>query len=179
MRYFLFSMAFLALSFTAPNVANAADASVAVVDVQSLLSDSKAAKNIQKQIQGYREKFLEELSKRETELREMDKALMKEKDKLSSEELAKRRQAFEKQFAETGAMAQKKRKELDRATFNAVGQLKESLFQVVQDIASEQGYELVISRQNVVVGAKSIDISDEAMARLNKKVSKIKLELED
>lgn len=156
-----------------------AQTSIAVVNVQQLLSESKAAKSIQEQVQQHREKFLEELSKQEQTLRDMEKELVEDSKTMNPEDLAAKRQKFEEQFAETRQLVQKRKTELDIAVAKAMGELRDRLFQVVQNIASDKGYDLVISNQNVVVGTKSIDISEESMEALNEAVSKITLEMQE
>ena len=154
-----------------------AQTSVAVVDVKMLLSDSLAAQSIQKQVQEQRTQFLEELSKQEQTLRGMEKSLLEASKSLSSEQVAEKKGEFEKQFSETRQLVQKRKSELDQAVGKAMDQLRDQLFVVVQKIATDKGYDLVISRQNVVVGAKTIDITDESMKALNESISAINLQV--
>lgn len=155
-----------------------AQATIGMVDVQRLLSDSDAAHNIQQQIQSQRETFLAEVSAQEQSLRALEKQLTEEHASLPSAEFALKKEEFEKQFVETRRLAQKRKKSLDEAVARAMAKLNEELNKVVKEVAAERGYTMVLSRQNVVMGGDNIDISDEVMARLNKSVSKIALEVE-
>ena len=89
----------------------------------------------------------------------------------------KEKQAFEKNFIETRNTAQKQKVKLDQASIKAMGKLEAKIYEVIQSIADEKKIELVLSKQSVVIGASSLDITKEAMEKLNKAVSKIKLEL--
>jgi outer membrane protein len=155
-----------------------AQTSIAVVDVQRLLTESEAAKSIQKQVQAKREKFLTVLSAQERELREMERELVEPKSDIPKERQAENKKAFEERFQQTRQMAQKARHDLDAATAKAMAQLRDAVYEVVGAIADERGYTLVLAKQNVVIGDKSIDISEESLNRLNKAVSDIKLEVE-
>jgi Skp family chaperone for outer membrane proteins len=43
------------------------------------------------------------------------------------------------------------------------------LYQIIAEITKENGYTLVIQKQNIVLYDLSIDISDEALLRLNER----------
>lgn len=156
--------------------AQAAETSIAVVDVQKLMTESKAAKDIQQQMQKKKDSFLAELSKEETELRDKEKKLVAEKANLSEEEFAKKAKEFEQKLIETRKAAQGKKRTIDEASAKALAKLRNEIYKVVEVISAEKGYNLVISRQYVVLGEKSIDISDEAMTKLDAAITKIPLE---
>ncbi len=169
-------VALLLLSFSAPVQAQEST-SIAVVDVQKLLTESKAAKDIQKQLKKYREKFMEHLSKEEQALKKTEKDLIEKKADMAPEDFAKERKAFEEKFLETRRFAQKQKRALDEATVKAMANLEAELYKAVQSIADDKGYDLIISRQNVVLGAKALDISEDAMSKLNDAISKIELDV--
>jgi outer membrane protein len=160
-----------------PGKLSAAETSIAYVDVQKLLTESSAAKDIQAQMQKYREKFIADLSKQEQSLNDQRKKLEEEGAKLTKEQLTERKKKFESDFEEARKSAQKRKKDIDAALTRALVQLKEKLFKVVESIAKEKGYAFVLSRQMVVIGDPSADITDMAMEKLNQAVSKIPLDI--
>ena len=167
--------AFFVLTF-APQTAMA-EQDIAIADIKKLLSESDAAKHIQTQVQKQRETFLQSVSKQEQDLKKTEKELIEKKATLSPEDFAKEKQEFEKKFIETRNEAQKQKVKLDKAAIKAVGELEEEIYKVIQGIADERELSLVLSKQSVVLGANSLDITAEAMKQLNKAISKIKLEL--
>ena len=66
----------------------------AVVDINALLNDSAAGKSIQEQLEKKRSEFQEEFSKRETELRQVEKNIIDKKEKAPVEELEKEKRKF-------------------------------------------------------------------------------------
>ena len=153
--------------------------SIAVVDVQALLTKSEAAISIEKQIDEYKERFVGEIAKQEQELRDMEKELGEQRSKLGKDEFASKAKAFEEKLIETRKLAEKKRRAFDEASAKALDTLRETLYGVVQELAREKGFTLVISKQNVILGEQSIDLTDETMTMLNKKVSSITLDIAD
>ena len=166
---------FVVLLLSAP--AYAADMKFAVVDVEKILNDSKAGKSIEKQLTDRREAFQKEFSTRENNLVNAEKQLVEEKSNLSAEEFAQKRQSFEKQFLETRNLFQKRRNSLDKGLGNALAQLRKNIIQVTAEIADEEGYQVVLTRDSVVIVAKEMEITQKVLTRLDKKVQNIKLDV--
>ncbi|MCB1532387.1 MAG: OmpH family outer membrane protein [Alphaproteobacteria bacterium] len=158
--------------------ASAAELSIAVVDVQKLLTQSEAAKSIQVQVQAEREKFLTKLSKEEESLRSMEKELMDKGQDLSQDERMEKRKAFEEKFNETQRAAQEAKARIETAVVDAMAKLNQEAFKAVEAIAEEKGYNLILAKQHVVASDKSIDISEESMERLNASIKDIKVQIE-
>ncbi len=182
MKRFLMCASAVAVLFSGmTTLSHAEDAagvtSIAVVDVRSLLTNSKAAKSIQGQIKSHREKFVKNLAEEEKELRGMEKKLIESKDKASPEEFGKKRQAFEEKLLSTRKKAEERRRGLEKGAAQATGKLRKEITDIVQSIADAKGYDLVLSSQNVVVGANKLNISKEVMDKLNSKVSKISVKV--
>ena len=152
---------------------------IGVVDVQKLLSESDAALDIQRQIHENRNRFLEEVSTQEQTLRAMEKQLSEEHSTLPTEEFAKKKEAFEKQFVETRRLAQKRKKALDDAAAAAMASLTGHMNAAVKEVSAERGFTIVLSRQQVVMADDTIDISGDVLEKLNKAVSQIALVIEN
>ncbi len=146
---------------------------IAVVDVEKLLVDSKAAKSIKKQIDKKREEFLSKVKEAEEKLRKDQEAIEKEREKLSKEELVAKFQEFEKKRIKARGSIQKKKSELDKSYSDAMNLLTKTIFDVCQEIANEDGIDLIITRQNIIVGSKSLDITSKVLEKMDKKLPKI------
>lgn len=165
-----FIIAFLALFLS---VSAHAQTKIAVVDMRALLTESQVAKSIQSQIKSRRDSFVSDLSTEEKKLRGMEKTLIEEKGKVSDQDFIDKRQSFEKELIETRKEATDKRRNLEKAAAEASVTLRKEITSVVETIVEENDYDLVLSMQDVVVGSNTLNITDEVMARLNKKMSKI------
>ena len=150
---------------------------IAVVDVRALMNESKAAKSIQDQLVKHREKFLADLSKQEQRLREEEQKLATAQGTLDKEAFSQKVKEFEESKLKTRQMVQDQKRELDESVSEATNALRTEIFKVVEKIAEEDGYDLVLTRQNVVVGSQNLNITDEAMKRLDKALSSVKLKV--
>ncbi len=174
LRYRVFTFLVCCLLFPA---AALAAGSIGVVDVSYILTQSSAAKSIQEQRETHREIFLSEISQAEQELRTEEQKILEMRATLSSEEYAKKRQAYETKLIETRKMTQEKKRVLEEASNTSMDALREHLYVVVQSIANERGFELVISNKNVIAGEKSLDITQETLEKLNQEIETIPLKI--
>ncbi len=166
---------FLLLSMVSGVTTTFAQINIAVVDVERILSESKGAKSVQKQIDKKRKNFLSGVKKTEEKLRNDQKSIEKKRNDLSKEELFAEIQRFEKQRIEARSSIQDKKTALDKSYTKAMNILTKTIFDVCQEIADEDGIDLIITRQNIIVGSKSLDITSKVMERMNKKLPKLTL----
>ncbi len=180
MSYFsrLFFVAIFSAILFMPGYAKAEELKIAVVDVEKVLNDSKAGQSIQKQLAVKREAFQKEFSGRENNLMNAEKTLMEKKKDTSAEEFSKQRKDFEKQLLETRNLFQKRRAALDKGLGDALSELRKNIIQVTADVADEGKYQVVLTRDSVVIIQKEMDITDQVLQRLNKKLPNIKLDVE-
>lgn len=152
---------------------------IAVVNVQKIMSESKAALSIQSQLSAKRDVFQKELSEHEQILQNYQSELGTQRERTApDEELLEKQEEFEKQLFETRKLVQSRRRLLEKAAAEALTELREKVLQIVAEIADKEQYELVITRQNVVLAQKSMDITDTVMKMLDKNISSVKLNLD-
>lgn len=155
-----------------------AQTSIAVVDVEKVLNEAKAAIALNKTRADEREKFLSKLSKQESSLREEGKALFAKRKDLSEEEFLKEQKAYESKLLEMRKKTQKQKRAFEEASNKALDELKDHLAEAVQQLAQEKGYGLVISNRDVITGEKSLDITNETIKALNDKKITIPFKVE-
>jgi outer membrane protein len=154
-----------------------AQTSIAVVDMQQILSESAAAKDILAQLKTHREKMDKEIKTIEEGLKKEEQTLIKAKETAKPEEFAKLRQAFEKKLTDSRTKVQQQRKSADAAFNKAIAQLRENIVAVVTDLATEKKIQLIITKQTVVIGDHALEVTDEVMTKLNAKIKSIKVNL--
>lgn len=155
-----------------------ADLSFAVVDVQRIMTESNAAKSIQKQVQEKREVLQSEFAGYEQTLRDNEKELIEKRGDMSAEEFKSKRESFQKDLQETGTVVQGKKRDLERSLVTATAKLRGEILRTVAKIAEEKNYDVVMTRQNIVLVAKTLDITEEVMQAINAKINEIPLTAE-
>lgn len=152
--------------------------SLAVVDIQQLLRDSKAAQGIESQLATIRKNFQAEVEGDEKALRAKEKEIVDQKGKLKEDELKAKVAEFQKQVAETQKKVQEKKNKLDKAVASAIGKLRAQIVKVVAEIADKKSLDLVLARTDVVIVSKTLDITAEVLARINKDLPSVTVVVE-
>lgn len=166
MRYVLtlFSCLAFALCFIGPAMA---ELSIAVIDVDRVLATAEPAKTLQKKRDETRTKFLSELSDKEKDLRAQGQALFEKRKDLSEEDFIKQRQSYESELLKVRKLTQERKRAFEEAAAKSLVQLQSALTEEVQKIAKEKGYTLVLTTRSVVTGENALDITEEAIKRMN------------
>jgi Skp family chaperone for outer membrane proteins len=169
----------LALVALPPVAARAQDkppaAVVVVVDYARILRDSKAARSIRDQIESRRKTYQDQIAKEEKRLFDADKELAKQRNVLSPEAFAEKRKAFEQDVMKVQRMAQDRRRQLDQVAGVALGNVRNALVEVVGVLADERGFNIVLPSSAVLLFSPKIDLTDEVLAQLDKKLPSVKV----
>jgi Skp family chaperone for outer membrane proteins len=151
---------------------------VAIVDLQKILNESAAAKDIQSQLDKQKDAFRKEVATHEQELKATEESLSAQKAKLPEKEFKEKVAAFQTKYADTRALVRKRQASLEKAANTALVQLRKEVGAVVTSIATEKKYDIVLSSQDVIWAQSAMDITEAVRTQLDKKVSKIKLNVE-
>jgi len=168
--------AFLTL-FSDPAFAQTAD-QVAVVDLKKILEKSSATQSIQKEIEKKRNEIQEEISKQEEKLRKTDKDLADQRSIMDKEVFDKKVKEFKTEVVEAQRNAQNKRASLEHAYASSLKEVEKVVVSIVAELAGKKGFSVAIPRSNAIYSKSSLDISDEVLETLNKRLPKVKVKLE-
>jgi Skp family chaperone for outer membrane proteins len=143
---------------------------VAVVDVQFILQEAAASKNIQKQLEAQRETYQNEISKQEDRLRAVEQELNRQRSVLSPDDFAQKRREFEQQVADVQRTVQARKRILDQVFNESMTKVRDTVLQTVTEVAGEQKATLVLAKQQVVLAEKSLDLTSAVLERVNRKL---------
>ena len=168
-----------ALLFTLPLHVHAKESvktiSIAVIDVQQLMNDSKAAKSIQYQGTSLRKKYQGQIEKLEGKLKRSEEKVIEAGKEKNQEKFLESRKNFQEDLVESQKKYREMNSHLDRAVASALNKLRDEIVEIVDDMADKRGYDLVLTRADVITVSKDIDITAEVMRRLNKETKYIKV----
>ncbi len=147
----------------------------AVIDYQRILRDAGAARAIRDQVEARRKLYQDEIAKEEQRLHEADKELARQRSVLSADAFADQRSEFESDVAGVQRMAQERRRQLDQAAAAALSEVRTAMIQVVGELADSRGFNLVLPSSGLLVFSPKIDLTDEVLGRLDKKLPNVKV----
>ena len=155
---------------TPPAPAAAPSLNILVVDVQSLLQNSKSAKTVRQQIEQKRTEFQKEMSAQEGVLRQEHDTLQRQQSSLSAEAFNQKGREFQQKLNDFDKSMQGKRQILEKANSEALEKINEVMLKIIADIAKERKANLVFLRSELVLFDQNFDVSDEVMQKLDEQL---------
>lgn len=146
-----------------------------VVDYQRILRDAKAAQAIRTQIDARRKALQDQFAKEEKRLFDADKELAKQRGVLSPEAFAEKRKAFEEDVVRVQRQAQQRRRQLDQVATIALGEVRNAMVDIVGELAEQRKFNIVLPSSAVLLFSPSIDLTDEVMTQLDKRLPTVKV----
>ena len=160
--------------------AQAAEATkIAIVDIQKIVSESTATKDINKQLEKKKNEFQSQINKQEESLMKEDQAVSKQKASLSADAFEKKRKEFQAKVANVQHDVQKKRAQLENAYTEALGKVQKTVLEIIKGIAEEKGYTLVVPASQALYFQTDMDVSSDVLSKLNSKLSTVEVEIKD
>lgn len=178
LRRLVFALAALAATLVAaaPPPAHAQQQiNVAILGVQEIMRESAASRVVLGEIQKRESALKAEVEKRENALLAADQQLAQQRGTLSAEEFAQKRAELSQQAAEVRKYAQGQQAQIAELARKGEGQIRQKLLEIVGAIAKEKGIMLVLNKAQVVLFPTELDITTEAMQRLNAQLPTVSL----
>lgn len=148
---------------------------VAMVDYQKILRESLAAQSLREQLDQIRRQERDKIAKLEDSLRDSRQEVDRQRTVLSPEAYEEKVREWERKSGEHVREVEKRKRTLDIAFERSLGEIQNVLVKVIRDISDEKKINLVFTRSQVLLVDPDMNITDDAMARLNKELASVKL----
>lgn len=148
---------------------------IAVVNIDKLLHECKAAKQAQTELEVQRLKFQEEMKTQEEFFLGWDKKLVEQQKDMKPQEFSEKRKEFDAKLAEVHQKATQRREQLEVAFNQAMTTVQETILLLVRDAAVKNNYKLVIPRNFIIFREEGLEITDELLKKLDEKLPSITL----
>lgn len=157
----------LAASAASPALA---ETTIAVVNTQKIMQESKAAQSVRSQLQSKQKAFQAELDAKEKQLLAEDQALVKQRSTMEQAAFEQKVKDFRSKAAVAQREVQTKRLQVDKALESALKDIQNTVIGIVKEVAAEKKVNAVVSSAAVLYAEPSLDITNEVLDRLNKKL---------
>jgi Skp family chaperone for outer membrane proteins len=147
----------------------------AVIDYQRVLREAKSAKSVSDQLEARRKLYQDQIAKEEQKLGDADKELAKQRGVLSPEALSAKREDLQKRAAELQKLVNDKRRQLGTVSSAALNEVRNAMLQVVGDLSSEHGFNIVLPSNTVLMFSPKVDLTDEVIKRLDQALPSVKV----
>lgn len=126
---------------------------IAYIDSQRVVDESKSGKASLKELEDFKKKNEEELTKRDKEIKDLEAELQKQKPALSPEAQNKKEEDIRRKGIDLKRFKEDKEQELKDLYFKQLNKIKEEIVQVVQKIGQEKGYSLIVNKDESIIYA--------------------------
>jgi Skp family chaperone for outer membrane proteins len=150
---------------------------ILIVDLQQILQDAKAAKGVQAVINQEYSAYTKEVAQQEDELQKSRTELERQRTVLAPDAFNTRARDLQQRYDTLGQVVQGRRQALQQSLNEAMVTVKNAALEVVADVVKERRANLVIEKQAVVFEAEGMDVTADAIARLDKKLDSVPVNL--
>ena len=150
---------------------------ILIVDLQQILQDAKAAKGVQAVINQEYSSYTKEVAQQEDELQKSRTELERQRTILAPDAFNTRARDLQQRYDELGQVVQGRRQSLQQSLNEAMLQVKNAALAVIADIVKERKANIVIEKQAVVFEAEGMDVTADAVARLDQKLTSVPVNL--
>lgn len=166
-----------ALEGVSTQAATASELRIAVISMDKIQMDAAALKDLHKQRANYEEKLKSKLEKEQKYIEKEKADIEKSQDVLSQEALQRRVVDYQRRVASLQRELAEKAQAIEVSYQDALNTIqKKHLDPVIQGIIAKKNLSLVIDGRMARIGeAANLDITDEVVNALNKKVSSVKM----
>ncbi len=150
-------------------------AHIAIVDYLLIQQQSLAINDLKAQIEQRRQVYQEQINLQEQDLRAADQELVSQQSILAAEAFAQKRREFEARVAEVQRDVQARKRELDQAFDFGLKEFERAVISIIAELAATRGYNLVLSRQQIVFADNTLNISQEVLDLLNQRLPRVEV----
>ena len=152
--------------------------SIAIVDLNLILSESKAAKNATKQFEAIQKSTEEKIVASDKKLLEERNKLIEQQSVIAPEAFELKAKDYEKKLQEYQVDKQNKLRKLEGVLQKARNEILENVKPILEEISKELGVTVILEKNSVLLSANNMDITDDVIKKLNKELPKIKVSLD-
>ena len=150
---------------------------IGVIDMNIISRDGAPYKSLRAQIESQSKAWDAELKKKNDDLRKLEEDFRKQGPSLTPEQVTEKRKQFDTQLGEFQRQINVRRRQLAEGEATSARPIEDALTEILQQIAIERGLNVVLYRNATVLFATELDITADALQRLNAKLPRVTLKL--
>ena len=169
----LFSQLFLNSS-----LADYPETTIGVIDLNFILSESKAAEDAAKQIEKIAIKIEEEIKKSDQELVDEQNELIESQQIMAPAVFDEKRKEYEKKVQNYNITRQEKLVSIDLLVSDSRNEVLNALKPILEELSNQKGITVLLEKNSVLLNAENMDITEDALKLLNKELPSIEVSLD-
>jgi len=170
-NFFVFTI-FIFITLLNFNLLKAQD-NIAFIDLNIVFDNSNAGKKVNKEIQDKKKKNNKNFKDLKNKFKTDREKLINQKNVLSKEEFEKKLVKLEDDLKKYNLEIQNTNKNLTEFQLQVRKEFFKSLRPILEDYAKENSIDIILKKENVLIGKTNLDISNNILEIFNKKIKKI------
>ena len=168
-------LSFLLIFFFSVNISLANAEKIVYIDMDKIMQISKAGKDAISKINNQKKKDVSKFQKIEKELKSREEDLITKKNVISTEEFNKKLEDLSKEINNYRTLRQKAIDVSTKSRLNASADFAEKIKPILAEYAAEKNIDMIIQKKNIIMGKTDLDITDEILKIVDKKINKLKV----
>ena len=173
MKRFLKLFFIISIFFYNTGIVKSENLSLAYVDVDIIINNSKAGKKFFGEINQSIQKKKKEFDEIENDLKSKENEILKQKNILSEEDLNNKIKELRSKINDFNNQKKQFNNQINNKRLKGSKDLVKSLHQILTDYASENQLSLILQKKNIIIGKTNLDITKSIMEIFNKKVKSV------
>ena len=175
MKKIKFLLSFLIILLFSMNIPLAYAEKIVYIDMDRIMKLSKAGKNAISKINDQKKKDVSKFQKIEKELKSKEEDLITKKNVISADEFNKKLENLSKEINNYRTLRQEAIDLSTKSRLNASADFAEKIKPILAEYASEKNIDIIIQKKNIIMGKTDLDITDEILIIVDKKINKLKV----
>ncbi len=148
---------------------------VVYLDVNLLLSESEVGKYVNSNLKKISDDNNEENKKFEAELKSDEEKLLTQQNILKKEDYEKKISELRNKIKLYQEKKNSKNKDLNSIRNKAGNKILKSINEIMTEYSKKNSISLVITKQSIIIGKTELDVTNDILELLNKKITKLEL----
>jgi Outer membrane protein len=151
----------------------AEDLNIVFVDMDKIIASSNAGKKIQSSIDKFAKKENQKFDSIESNLKQKEQEILKQKNIMSKEELDKKVKSFQTELSKLRKEKIEFNRNIIKKNKDATNKMVNEINKILTQYASDNSVSLIIQKKNIIIGKTELDITPQILKEFNSKVKSI------
>ncbi len=148
---------------------------VGVIDLNYILSESKAAKDAAEKIEKIALDIEEEIKKTDQDLIDEQNKLLESQQIMAPAAFEEKRKEYEKKVQNYNVTRQEKFMSIDLLVNDSRNNVLNALKPILEEISNNKGITILLEKNSVLLNAENMDVTNEALKILNKQLPELEV----
>ena len=152
-----------------------AEDKIVYLDVNRLLNESEAGKYLNSELNKINNSNIEEFKKIENTIKSEEEKILKQKNILKTEEFNSKVDELRDKYKSYQKFKNNKNEEINKIRNDAGSKILKIVNEILSDYSTDKEISLIIEKKNIVIGKTHLDVTEDILKLLNKKIKKIEI----